>query len=258
MYANKPPYPMDLAPELTSSSTNPLGLEWGEVEYLASCLSKSKQHATQLSIEGGGADNEISTKRHKNLEDLMDTVIHLMIAYNMVRAHTKVEVNGMKGKLTSSKKNEAIKDLLTCHKNLVINQICYRILEAFCAAGVHGLMGKNLVEPVWLHTNKYICDLLNKSFFSSEYFNPTLPLRFEFAQCLVLDFGDAWVAKRSLGSSDEVTLTVHREVKGCVLNQAPWALGTILDSRLLSFNWQEAVSDILSASTQSDPSTTWE
>ncbi|MBW0555349.1 hypothetical protein O181_095064 [Austropuccinia psidii MF-1] len=88
----------------TSNSTDPLGLELGAVEYLASFLSKSKQHATQLSIEGGGADNEISTNPHKTLEDLMDTVIHLMIAYNMVRAHTRVEVNGIKGKLTSSKK----------------------------------------------------------------------------------------------------------------------------------------------------------
>ncbi|MBW0552030.1 hypothetical protein O181_091745 [Austropuccinia psidii MF-1] len=119
----------------TSNLTDPLALERGEVEYLASCLSKSKQHATQLSIEGGRADNEISTKPQKNLEDLMDTVIHLMIAYNMLHAHTKVKVNGIKGKLTSSKKNEAIKDLLTCHKSLRINQICYGILEAFCAAG---------------------------------------------------------------------------------------------------------------------------
>ncbi|MBW0561327.1 hypothetical protein O181_101042 [Austropuccinia psidii MF-1] len=88
----------------TSSSTNPLGLKRGAVEYLASFFSKSKQCATQLSIEGGGADNEILTKPHKNLEDLMDTFIHLMIAYKMLRAHTKVKVYGMKGKLTSSKK----------------------------------------------------------------------------------------------------------------------------------------------------------
>ncbi|MBW0492536.1 hypothetical protein O181_032251 [Austropuccinia psidii MF-1] len=105
----------------TSNSTDPLGLKWGAVEYLASCLSKSKQHATQLSIECGGDDSEMSTKPHKKLEDLMDTVIHLMIVYNMVHAHTKVKVNGIKGKLTSSKKTEAIKDLLTCHKNLGIN-----------------------------------------------------------------------------------------------------------------------------------------
>ncbi|MBW0483101.1 hypothetical protein O181_022816 [Austropuccinia psidii MF-1] len=88
----------------TSNSTNPFGLEQGAVEYLASCLSKSKKRATQLSIKGGRADNEILTKPHKNLEDLMDTVIHLMIAYNMVHAHTKVKVYGMKGKLTSSSK----------------------------------------------------------------------------------------------------------------------------------------------------------
>ncbi|MBW0558937.1 hypothetical protein O181_098652 [Austropuccinia psidii MF-1] len=103
---------------LTSNLTNPYGLKWGAVEYLASCLSKSKQCETKLGIEGGGADNEISTKLQRNLEDLMDTVTHLMIAYNMLHAHTKVKVNGIKGKLTSSKKNEAIKDLLTCHKNL--------------------------------------------------------------------------------------------------------------------------------------------
>ncbi|MBW0480883.1 hypothetical protein O181_020598 [Austropuccinia psidii MF-1] len=211
-------------------------MEWGAVEYLASCLSKSKQHATQLRIEGGGADNEILRKPHKNLEDLMDTVIHLMIAYNMACAPTKVEVYGMKGKLTSLKKNEAIKDLLMCNKNLGINQICYGILAAFCAEGVCGLMvcsddwrkslvkgalsltdiskrlseGKNLVELGWLHTNRYICYLLNKSFLSSESFNPTLNYRLEFAQCLILDFGDAWVEKHSLGSSAKVTLTVPR------------------------------------------------
>ncbi|MBW0590434.1 hypothetical protein O181_130149 [Austropuccinia psidii MF-1] len=124
-------------------------------------------------------------------------------------------------------------------KNLRPNHICYGILAAFCVAGVCGLMicsddwrtssvkgslsvieiskklseGKNLVELVWLRTNKYICVLLNKSFFSSESFNPTLPLRFEFARCLVLDFGNAWVAKHGLGSSDEVTLTVPRSAK---------------------------------------------
>ncbi|MBW0493214.1 hypothetical protein O181_032929 [Austropuccinia psidii MF-1] len=105
----------------TSNSTNPLGLEQEAVEYLASCVSKPKQRATQLSIEGGGADHEILTKPHKNLEDLMDTVIHLMIAYNMVLAQTKVKVNGIKGKPPNSKKNEAIKDLLMCHKNLGMN-----------------------------------------------------------------------------------------------------------------------------------------
>ncbi|MBW0510571.1 hypothetical protein O181_050286 [Austropuccinia psidii MF-1] len=105
----------------TSNLTDNLGLKRGAVEYLASCFSKLKQCATQLSIEGGGADHEISTKLHKNLEDLMDTVIYLMIAYNMVHAHTKVKVNDIKGKLTSSKKNEAIKYILTCHKNLGIN-----------------------------------------------------------------------------------------------------------------------------------------
>ncbi|MBW0480946.1 hypothetical protein O181_020661 [Austropuccinia psidii MF-1] len=109
----------DVAP--TSNFPDALGLKRGAVEYLASCLSKLKQHATQLSIEGGRADIEILTKPHKSLEDPMDTVIHLMIAYNMVCVHTKVEVNGIKGKLTSLKKNEAIKDLLTCHKNLAIN-----------------------------------------------------------------------------------------------------------------------------------------
>ncbi|MBW0493034.1 hypothetical protein O181_032749 [Austropuccinia psidii MF-1] len=93
----------------TSNPTNPLGLRQGAVEYLASCLSKLKQHATQIIIEGGRADSEILTKPHKNLEDLMDTVIHLMIAYNMVCAHTKVKVYGMKGKLTISKKKRSSK-----------------------------------------------------------------------------------------------------------------------------------------------------
>ncbi|MBW0492047.1 hypothetical protein O181_031762 [Austropuccinia psidii MF-1] len=96
----------------TSNSTDPVGLKQGTVEYLASCLSKAKQRATQLGNEGGGADNEILTKPHKSLEDLMDTVIHLMISYNMVHAHTKFKVNGIKGKLTSLKKMTPPKILL--------------------------------------------------------------------------------------------------------------------------------------------------
>ncbi|MBW0550020.1 hypothetical protein O181_089735 [Austropuccinia psidii MF-1] len=88
----------------TSNLTDPLGFKRGAVEYLSSCLSKSKQSATQISIKGGGADNEVLTKPHKSLEDLMDTVIHLMMAYTMVRAHSKAEVYGIKGKLTSLKR----------------------------------------------------------------------------------------------------------------------------------------------------------
>ncbi|MBW0470614.1 hypothetical protein O181_010329 [Austropuccinia psidii MF-1] len=90
----------------------------------------------QLSIEGDRADNEILTKLHKNLEYIMDTAIHLMIVYHMVGAHTKVKVYGMKGKLTSLKKNEAIKDLLMFNKNIGLNRICYGILVAFCGASV--------------------------------------------------------------------------------------------------------------------------
>ncbi|MBW0484206.1 hypothetical protein O181_023921 [Austropuccinia psidii MF-1] len=105
----------------TPNWTDPLGLKWEAVAYLASCLSQSKKNETYFSIEGGGADNEILTKLDKNLKDLMETFIHLIIAYNMVRANMKIEVYGMKGKLTSSEKNEAIQDLLMCHKNLGIN-----------------------------------------------------------------------------------------------------------------------------------------
>ncbi|MBW0490239.1 hypothetical protein O181_029954 [Austropuccinia psidii MF-1] len=50
----------------TTNAANPLGLKQGAVEHLASCLSKSKQCATQLSIEGGKADNEILKKPHNN------------------------------------------------------------------------------------------------------------------------------------------------------------------------------------------------
>ncbi|MBW0577131.1 hypothetical protein O181_116846 [Austropuccinia psidii MF-1] len=88
----------------TTNSTKLLRFKWGAVEYLSSCLSKLKQHATQLSIEGGGADNEILKKPYKNLGEQMDTVIHLMIAYNRECTQTKNKVYGMKGKLTSSKK----------------------------------------------------------------------------------------------------------------------------------------------------------
>ncbi|MBW0546922.1 hypothetical protein O181_086637 [Austropuccinia psidii MF-1] len=71
-----------------------------------------------------------------------------------------------------------------------------------------------------------------------------------------------WAPWKNIGFSRFRSRQCHvgsnREVKGCVPKKAPWALGTILDSKLLSFKWKEEVSDILSASTQADPSTTWE
>ncbi|MBW0593486.1 hypothetical protein O181_133201 [Austropuccinia psidii MF-1] len=67
-----------------------------------------------------------------------------------------------------------------------------------------------------------------------------------------------WAPWKKIGfgrfRSSQCHVGSHREVKGFVPNKAPWELGTILDSKLLSFKLQEAVSDILSASTQSDPS----
>ncbi|MBW0540487.1 hypothetical protein O181_080202 [Austropuccinia psidii MF-1] len=69
-----------------------------------------------------------------------------------------------------------------------------------------------------------------------------------------------WAPWKNIGFSQFRSSQCHvgsnRQVKGCVPKKAPWALGTILDSKLLSFKWQEAVSDIFFASTQSDPSTT--
>ena len=58
----------------------------------------------------------------------------------MVCAHTKVKVCGMKGKLMGLKKNEAIKDLLACHKNVGIKWVFYDIWAAFCVVGVFSLM----------------------------------------------------------------------------------------------------------------------
>ncbi|MBW0482789.1 hypothetical protein O181_022504 [Austropuccinia psidii MF-1] len=220
--------------EPTSNLTNPLGLKQGEVEYLASVLSKLKQHGTKLSIEGGEADKDTQEPGASNgySYPLDDCVQHGTCTY-------KDQCLWHERQTQEIRKNEAIKDLFSCHKNLGINQIFYGILAAFCVAGVFGLIvfsddwrtssvkgalslieiskrlseGKNLVELVWLHTNKYICTLLDKSFFSSEYFNPTVPLRFEFAQCLILDFGDSWVEKCGFASNEEVTLTVSRSAK---------------------------------------------
>ncbi|MBW0551946.1 hypothetical protein O181_091661 [Austropuccinia psidii MF-1] len=64
-----------------------------------------------------------------------------------------------------------------------------------------------------------------------------------------------WDTQKNIGFSQFRLCQCHvgsnREVKGCVPDIAPWALDTILDSKILSFKWQEAVSDILSASTHS-------
>ncbi|MBW0499283.1 hypothetical protein O181_038998 [Austropuccinia psidii MF-1] len=250
---------------LTSNSTDPIGLKQGAAEYLASCLSKSEQHETQLSIEGSGADNEISTKPHKNLEDLMDTVIHLMNAYNMVCAHTKVKINGIKDKLTSSKKNEAIKDLLKCHKSFGINQIFYGILAAFCAAGVCGLMvcsddwrtssvkgalslidiskklseGKNLVElERSVKGNLRESVGVRKERVSGLLFVSLYKKIYIYASAFM--WHPHWAPWKNIGFSRFRSSQCHggsnREVKGCVPNKASWALAPFWTQNSLTSN----------------------
>ncbi|MBW0464913.1 hypothetical protein O181_004628 [Austropuccinia psidii MF-1] len=90
--------------EPTTDPKTPLEPRWGQAEYLTSCLIKWKQSAIQLSIEVGGADNELLTNPQKKLEELMDKAIHLMIAYNMVRAHTKVKVYGIESETHKSER----------------------------------------------------------------------------------------------------------------------------------------------------------
>ncbi|MBW0481128.1 hypothetical protein O181_020843 [Austropuccinia psidii MF-1] len=63
-----------------------------------------------------------------------------------------------------------------------------------------------------------------------------------------------WAPWKNIGfngfRSSQCHVGSNREVKLCVPNKAPWELGTIWDSKGLRFKWEEAVSDILSASTQ--------
>ncbi|CAH7688633.1 hypothetical protein PPACK8108_LOCUS23614 [Phakopsora pachyrhizi] len=164
-----------------------------------------------LPMEGCKAnDNTIkdpASGTFKNLDDLIDKIVHVLKAINMVQAHAKCQDNPAgpssficskgKGKASiSSIETISSKALQLVYKEIGLERPLYCVLMEFCAPGVRGLMlgsnnwrkcgaleslqiitlsneilklkGNDFEEPYWPRTSKYILQIIKSCFLPAD------------------------------------------------------------------------------------------
>ncbi|KAI8448332.1 hypothetical protein BY996DRAFT_7602499 [Phakopsora pachyrhizi] len=159
----------------------------------------------------------------KNLYDLFDKIVHVLIAINMSQVHAKCQDNpsGPSSSIRPKRKRKASssstqtvssKTLQLVYKEIGLEWPLYRLLMAFCAAGVGALeslkiitlsneilklKGKEFEEPYWPRTSKYILQIIKSCFLPADPipYKPMCSSQYKIAKCIVLDFGDTWHSK---------------------------------------------------------------
>ncbi|CAH7676769.1 expressed protein [Phakopsora pachyrhizi] len=202
--------PVKFVPQQVTTE-NPLSVEYALAGFLASCFSFNKNRGAILPMIGFKAnDNTIkdpAAGTFKNLDDLVDKIVHVLIAINMVQAHAKCQDNPAgpsssirpkrKGKASSSSiEIVSSKTLQLVYKEIGLERPLYCLLMAFCAAGVRGLMldsnnwrkcgaleslqiitlsneilklkGNDFKEPYWPRTSKYILQIIKSCFLPAD------------------------------------------------------------------------------------------
>ncbi|CAH7690428.1 hypothetical protein PPACK8108_LOCUS25776, partial [Phakopsora pachyrhizi] len=220
--------PVKFVPQQVTTE-NPLSVEYALAGFLASCFSFNKNRGAILPMEGCKAnDNTIKDPAAgtiKNLDDLVDKIVHVLIAINMVQVHAKCQDNPAgpsssicqkcKGKASSSSiETVSSKTLQLVYKEIGLEGPLYCLLMAFGAAGRKcgaleslqiitlsneslKLKGNDFEEPYWPRTSKYILQIIKSCFLPADpkSHKPMCPSRYEIAKCIVLDFGDTWHSK---------------------------------------------------------------
>ncbi|CAH7681267.1 hypothetical protein PPACK8108_LOCUS13852 [Phakopsora pachyrhizi] len=202
--------PVKFVPQQVTTE-NPLSVEYALAGFLASCFSFNKNRGAILPMEGCKAnDNTIkdpAAGTFKNLDDFVDKIVHVLIAIDMVQAHSKCQDNPAgpsssihpkrKGKASSSSiETVSSKTLQLVYKEIGLERPLYCLLMAFCAAGVRGLMlgsnnwrkcgaleslqiitlsneilklkGNDFKEPYWPRTSKYILQIIKSCFLPAD------------------------------------------------------------------------------------------
>ncbi|KAI8462038.1 hypothetical protein BY996DRAFT_8445806 [Phakopsora pachyrhizi] len=84
--------PIKFEPQKVTTD-NPLSVECSLAGFLASCFSFNKNKSAVLPIEGLKVNEEHikdpAAETFKNLDDFVDKIVHVLIAINMVQAHSK-------------------------------------------------------------------------------------------------------------------------------------------------------------------------
>ncbi|CAH7673198.1 expressed protein [Phakopsora pachyrhizi] len=202
--------PVKFVPQQVTTE-NPLSFEYALAGFLASCFSFNKNRGAILPMEGCEANDntikESAAGTFKNLDDFVDKIVHVLIAINMVQAHSKCQDNPAgpsssirpkrKGKASSSSiETVSSKTLQLVYKEIGLERPLYCLLMAFCAAGVRGLMlgsnnwrkcgaleslqiitlsneilklkGNDFEEPYRPRTSKYILQIIKSCFLPAD------------------------------------------------------------------------------------------
>ncbi|MBW0584898.1 hypothetical protein O181_124613, partial [Austropuccinia psidii MF-1] len=162
------------------------------------------------------------------LTGLVNNILQLMIAFNSVQAHTKVDSKTTQkiGKQLVKRGVDPLEVLVTIQDQMKAGSPCYNLIAVLLTGGVRGLLvcsadyrissAKGTLQlleitsilkrkeslpdgNIWKRTNKYICEILHESFFSNHSSSPICPSKYHLAEYLALDFGEAWQKKTPFG-----------------------------------------------------------
>ncbi|MBW0549738.1 hypothetical protein O181_089453 [Austropuccinia psidii MF-1] len=214
-----------------SASSDSLSVKISAMQYLGSCLSVNKVQLAPQSNEGQEGTS-ITSKGilTPTLTGLVDNILQLMIAFNWVRAHTKVDSKTTQkiGKQLVKRGVDPLQALVTIQDQMKAGRPCYNLISAFLTGGVRGLLvcsadyrissAKGTLqlleitsmlkrkesfpdEDIWKRTNKYICEILHESFFLNPSSSPICPSKYRLSEYLALDFSEAWQKKHPLESN---------------------------------------------------------
>ncbi|KAI8457060.1 hypothetical protein BY996DRAFT_6411922 [Phakopsora pachyrhizi] len=173
---------------------NPLSVECALAGFKAPCFSFNKNRGTILPMKGcKGNDNTIkdtAAETFKNLDDLVDKIVHILIAINMVQEHAKCQEILSTPSSSTCPKRKSSNNWRKCGA-LESLQIIALFIEILI------LKGKDFEEPYWPRTSNYILQIIKCSYLPADTKShiPMCPSPYEIAKCIVLDFGDTWHSK---------------------------------------------------------------
>ncbi|MBW0558601.1 hypothetical protein O181_098316 [Austropuccinia psidii MF-1] len=122
-----------------SASSDSLSVEISAMQYLVSCLSVNKVNlAPQSNQRQEGTSIKSKGILIPTLTGLVNNILQLMIAFNWVRAHTKVDSKTTQkiGKKLVKRGVDPLQALVSAKDQMKAGRPCYNLISAFLTGGV--------------------------------------------------------------------------------------------------------------------------
>ncbi|MBW0565103.1 hypothetical protein O181_104818 [Austropuccinia psidii MF-1] len=126
-----------------STYSNSFSVEISAMQYLGSCFSVKKvQLAPQRNESQEGTSITSKGISTPNLTGLIDNILQLMISFNWVPAHTKVDSKTTQKicKQLVKRGVDPLQALVTIQDQMKAGRPCYNLIAAFLTGGVRGLV----------------------------------------------------------------------------------------------------------------------